>query len=247
MLYSDYIMRLIEQLARAIARILGLKDENRFAEALDVLDRTVRNLWGLGLDAAETFSHKSLMTLISGEKPDAGEVAVLAELLKHGADLHELQGDYGKAHALYLKSLDLFLEACLIDCHLPAYPSFAAFSGFAASPGPSAAPASPGPSASSGLTALDGLVARAKSLGLPEDSRSLLVRYYSAAGRFSRAEDELYDWLDSSGTGRRAVGEGLAFYQDLLAKDDESLTRGNLPKDEVLAGLAELRQRAALS
>ena len=66
-----------------------------------------------------------------------------------------------------------------------------------------------------------------------------LVNYFAARGRFGKAEDVLFRWLDSGDGEARAAGE--EFYGQLFKLDDAILARGNLPRPEAEAGLRELR------
>jgi hypothetical protein len=64
-----------------------------------------------------------------------------------------------------------------------------------------------------------------------------LLGYYEARGMLDRAEDVLYEWLDTKDPA--APEEGLAFYGRLCTKSDDDLTSGGLSRDEVEQGRAE--------
>jgi len=99
----------------------------------------------------------------------------------------------------------------------------------------------------SGLVSLDliqkteALVERTSGTRLPAAVLKRLLRYYEARGLLGRAEDVLYDWLDTKDP--LAPGGGLDFYQRASRHSDEDLSRGGLSRDEVEQGLADWRQK----
>ncbi|MFN8516836.1 MAG: DUF6483 family protein [Chloroflexia bacterium] len=68
----------------------------------------------------------------------------------------------------------------------------------------------------------------------------LLWRQAEQAGDFARAENWLFALLDED---PGALERGIDFYERLRHFSDEELVQGNLPRAEVVAGLAELRAR----
>ncbi|HEV2660598.1 MAG TPA: DUF6483 family protein, partial [Ktedonobacteraceae bacterium] len=71
---------------------------------------------------------------------------------------------------------------------------------------------------------------------------SKLFAYYELSGQYARAEDTLFDLLET-GNNREMVESGRAFYTRLLAKSDADLQAGNLARDEVDEGLAQLKMK----
>ncbi len=78
---------------------------------------------------------------------------------------------------------------------------------------------------------------------LLEDSQGLSSRLHmwlhAGLGNYARAEDALYSAMEEAPEATRP--EAMHLYRLLLARDDEELERGDLPRDEVEAGLARLR------
>jgi len=62
-----------------------------------------------------------------------------------------------------------------------------------------------------------------------------LFKGMESAGRYAYAEDILYELMEGHPTGENR-GRGMAFYDRLLALDNESLVKGGLPRQEVLEG-----------
>jgi len=75
---------------------------------------------------------------------------------------------------------------------------------------------------------------------LPFEINDLLWRFHEQTGDFAKAEDALFDLLDDAPD---LVPEGIDFYERLATLTDAELLEGDLPRDEVAAGLAELQAR----
>ena len=99
----------------------------------------------------------------------------------------------------------------------------------------------------SGLVSLDliqkteALIGRTTGTRLPAAVLKRLLRYYEARGLLGRAEDVLYDWLDTKDP--LAPEGGLDFYQRVSRQSNDDLSRGGLARDEVEQGLADWRQK----
>jgi hypothetical protein len=77
-------------------------------------------------------------------------------------------------------------------------------------------------------------------------THAALMIYHEQEGHFAKAEDGLFAMLEAAPDNREALAIGLAFYHRLQALSDETLLMGNLPRDEVEAGLAELLARRTI-
>lgn len=78
---------------------------------------------------------------------------------------------------------------------------------------------------------------------IPDELNEKLFQYYRIVGSYSRAEDLLYNMIDSSTCieeKKRLTEEGILFYKNILNKTDEELEHGNLPRNEVLDGINTL-------
>jgi hypothetical protein len=101
-LQNDYILRMVEQLTQALARILGLKRAGQLAEAEAELDTLARGLVGLDVTALARLPLAALGTVLV--EPERRAMA--ARLLKeHGElvadrDLVTAQAAWRKAFSL---------------------------------------------------------------------------------------------------------------------------------------------------
>jgi hypothetical protein len=107
----DYVLRMIQLLARAIARILGLKQAGKLEEALEEIQTTGDQIFGSirsTLDAIDPQSAARLLT--DGEKIEA-----YAALTAEEASIRELMGDATRARSAEHRALSLYLEALILE------------------------------------------------------------------------------------------------------------------------------------
>lgn len=78
---------------------------------------------------------------------------------------------------------------------------------------------------------------------MPVEVKERLWRHYERMGRFADAENWLFELLDDPQAPPDTAARGVDFYGRLLARNDEELLIGNLPRSEILASLAELQSR----
>lgn len=63
---KDFIMRMIKQFTIAIARIMGLKAENKIEESQEVLTEILKDFTGLNKEVLEALPYEILIQKISG-------------------------------------------------------------------------------------------------------------------------------------------------------------------------------------
>jgi tetratricopeptide (TPR) repeat protein len=210
----DYLMRQIEQAARAVAAILKRALGGDPDGALAMFDEAYQPLLGISARVVSTLTDEQLVTLLtSGSSPDLRRVVSVLEVVKAEADVNGMRGDAKAATTGYRRSLSL---AAYVAGHSD-------------------------DQLDGGLAA--DLVQRADSLQLTAEQRLGLARVLEALGRYADAEDQLFEAIDAMPDDTRPIDTGILFYQRLLAMDDDALEAGDLPRDEVKTGLAELLRR----
>jgi hypothetical protein len=215
MITRDYFLRMIQMLAQVLGRVLGLRETKQYDEAYDVIRQTSRQFLGIDAKLLNTLSVAELIRLLDlGDRFDVEKCVVAAELLRMTGELEELQGKHDDSYQTSAKSLNLFLE--LLFHETGAMPK-------------------------EFFEKVDHLVKSLSSYDLPLELQQKLFRYYDLSGRYAMAEDILFDIV---GEDPGMVSEGVRFYERLKGKTDEDLIRGNLPRDEVDAGLIEFTKRA---
>ncbi len=117
MIRQDYIMRLIEQLVRFLAKVLFNKENGNYGEALKNIDKAFSGILGLDSKLIDISSSDDIIELINlpGESTALNiKYIVVAKLLKEKADIKSLNNLNGfNADYEYQKALALFLEGYL--------------------------------------------------------------------------------------------------------------------------------------
>ncbi len=221
-MHTDYVMRQVSLFAEMLVRILGLRRRREYAAAVDAIGNTLDMLLRLPPDALSTFSAAELfqrLTFVETAAVGREKCIFVAALLKEAGDVYVEQEKLEEAAQFYLKALQLRLE---LQLSLP-------------DEGGSHAPYTPD---------VTELLAKFDLTTLPLDTYSLLMLYYEQIGAFSKAEDVLFEMRDAAAdpvTLAEVVDMGSAFYRRLQQQSDAALSAGNLSRDEVQAGLRELK------
>ncbi len=87
---------------------------------------------------------------------------------------------------------------------------------------------------------LAGQLRRAGASALGTDDLWRIAELHERAGDFGAAEDAHFLLRSRPDGGPDATRRARAFYERLLARSDEELERGGLPRDEVREGLDSL-------
>lgn len=215
MIRRDYFMRLVQQLADALARVVFLKKTGRNEQALKEIEQTWQGVFGLSGEVALKLSVNELIALCDGAAdPLAEKCVLLADLLKEQGDLYALQDRIPDGRECHARALGLYLEAftnrnCIVSADA--------------------------------LARVEQLIDQTRGFRLPGEVFKQLMKYFELRARYASAENGLFDWLDSGEHG--AAEEGVRFYERLMRKDDEQLAAGGLPRNEVEEGQKEFLDR----
>jgi hypothetical protein len=211
---QDYFMRMVSMLAGMLTRILFLKNQRDFPHALLEVQATGRTLLGIDNTLIRQFSPAQLKVLL-GTDPSLAipRSYILGLLLKEESEIRSMMGEEDEAGLLNLKSLELLIDAWLGE-------------GKALAPGHT--------------DNVDSLLAGSGGSALPPGLLEKVMAYHEGRGHFDMAENVLFDILAAT---PEFSTEGLQFYRRLLTKSDEDLRAGNLPREEILEGIAELKTR----
>jgi hypothetical protein len=111
MIESDYILRMIQQLAKAIARIVGLKQAGQLDEALDELRTTADGIFGPIRHTLDAIDARSAAGLLANREKIEAYAAVTAE----EASILEQMGDASSARSGEQRAISLYLEALMLS------------------------------------------------------------------------------------------------------------------------------------
>jgi hypothetical protein len=159
-----------------------------------------------------------LARLIENEPAFAVEskIFMLATLLKTQGDVSAGQGRLDESREFYLKGLHLLLGTFRL-VESSERPDF--------------------------VPTVEAFRAALRDAPLPVTTSAMLMQHYERIGELAKAEDALFEVLETEPANFDFLEFGRLFYQRLLRMDDDALFMGNLPRTEVQAGLAELDER----
>ena len=215
MMRRDYILRMIEQIGQALARVQRHVSEREYPEADDALEKTLAELLGPGVDVTQ-LSEAELLAKLTIDGPTLmvkEKTLILISLLNEAGSLRLAQGREAEGQDCWLKALNLLLTIKLQDAEFE-FPEF--------------------------VPKIDQLRDQLRDVELPLRTLAGLWRHYETIGAFDRAEDALSDLLEAEPENAELRTEAKAFYERLLRETDASLNSGNLPRAEVETALAEL-------
>lgn len=214
MLESGYTKKLIEQFKAALIRIEELKLENNPEEALGVIQQAFSSMFRLNSMFFDSVSIDNLLDILRANGViEKDKAIIISKLLEEEAELLEKMNKPNDSFYLYVKSLNLFLEAFLCDreAELISY-----------------------------LEDIDIIFGKVCDYKLPDKVLTALISYYEQKQHYDSGDDMVFELLDNSNNSPEAVDIGINFYKKLLTKSDEELVSGNLPRKEAEEGLLEL-------
>lgn len=220
MFRRDYFMRQIEQLTVTLHRILFHKEQHQFGEAQRLLEEASRHLLGLNVHSLQSLSCKDILDFLTYQgNLDSGKALIVADLFREQGDLSRADEQPEEAYKYHLKSLELLLlldrldEEDRADIRKEAAPR------------------------------IEQALERLTRLHLPADVKLLLFEYYDENGRFSKAEDVLFHYMEDHPGDELFKERARLFYERLLLAEEDVLLAGNLSKEEVLEGLSQLNEK----
>jgi len=114
MLTRDYMMRIIQELAKLLKVALGLKQEKKHRQALDAIGRGYRDLLAIDPGMLDAMDAASAAKVIG----DVAKVRVVVELALCEADVARDAGDTAMADRREQAALELLVEGIWLsaDC-----------------------------------------------------------------------------------------------------------------------------------
>lgn len=218
MYQRDYLLRMIEMLARVLSKVLGQKDLKSTEDALLEIDDAGKMYIGLGSAMVSSFSDEDMITLFhSGGTFDTNKCLAISELLYAEGQVFELRKDDDQYRLRYQRSLHFLLEALTEDNDI---------------------------AVGSYDERIDILLRGLYDVVLPPAVMKKLFHYYEQRGAYAKAEDVLFELIETNQAEMK--NDGIGFYKRLLCKTDDELRRGNLPRNEVEEGMQELMKRSQM-
>ncbi|MFD0673982.1 DUF6483 family protein [Cohnella sp. GCM10027633] len=207
MLERDYLMRLISQAALVLGRSMGLKEQMKQREALDLIDEFLSKELRIRTRLAMGLTDEQLLQMLTvGGVPNAETVAVIAAFLEEEADLLADLDQEEQALPRYEKALRLNLYLLREGAEIEGW--------------------------NVGERA-DGLMVKLEPYRIAVETKRSIWSWREESASFADAEDLLYELFEESGVTAR---EGEQFYERLSARGDEALSSGGMPRSELEEG-----------
>lgn len=222
MFRRDYIIKMVEEFVRMLTRIREETTEGQFAEAGEDLDEAFAKLMGAKADEICELSDTELLARLTQGGPTQSvpdKIRLLVALLQQAGLLHAAENREEQANVCWCKALNLLLNLQMDD-HDFELQQF--------------------------IPTVDLLRNQLRDAPLPLTTLAALWRHYERIGGYAHAEDALFSLLEAQPDNPELLAEAKAFYQRLLRQSDIALEDGNLPREEVSAGLAELTARKSV-
>lgn len=218
MLKRNLTSELITKFNEALAKILEYKNEGKYDHALDVIDSTLKEIFRLGMKFFNTLSDDNLIEMIKIDGAlNTDKCIMMAKLLEEEADILECQGNSNEAFYISLKSLNLFFQAYIgnnQDCDLQQY-----------------------------FTDINAIIEKTSDYKLDFVLQNHIMDYFLKTGKYDKAENILFEILEDNNFDKDTLEKGLAFYSNLLDKNDDDLQNGNLSREEVEDSLNALNKK----
>ena len=219
MMQKDYILRMIQQLSRVLIQILHLREIKDYEGALTYIDDVFKQALGFSSDLINSVPDETLLAMLTSfDVLDIEKCFLVANLLKAEGDIYVDQEDFDTSYYRYSRSLYLFLAILSSDSGINDPDIF---------------------------LEVEGLLDKLEDYELPAEIKIQLFQYFEKTGRYSRAEDVLFELLEADDQENEPenslVDQGIAFYERLLRKKDTELAAGNFSWEEAREGLAQLK------
>ncbi len=215
---QDYVMRMIEQLVRALTDTLGLTQTKDYDGGLATLDRAFQDFFGWNSNFINSMPEAYLIEMMrKGETTDVDGLTVMASLLKAEAEIYEATGQPTRAYHRFLRALHISLTVSESGARREV---------------------------SDEWDETESLIQALAPYELPAETTRRLWKYHAAQGAYARAEDTFFTLLEQEERAPDIAAEGARFFRALLERSDDALQRGDLPRAEVEETLAELESIA---
>lgn len=212
MLTEDYLIKMINIALAALLRIIGLKKDGDYYDALQLIDMTFEQLLGLRASMVKSLDDDHLYYLLTrNDHLDTRRLAIIAGLFHEEGDIYAAQALIPESQADYTRALRYFIEVSFSeDAQLVEDLS----------------------------ERIDDLCHKLDIPSLGSDTLWPLSSYYEEKGAYAQAESILLILAERSEIRPQLLPELIAFYHRLLEKSDQKLSTGGLSRSQVQESLS---------
>ena len=109
MIRQDYILRMIEEIGKMIAAILGLLKKGEVTQAQRLYSEGIKRAFNMDDDRVLEMSVDKLRLIFENQFGESFEgLEIMAGLISKGGDIQLKNNNHEKAEQCYLKALELF-------------------------------------------------------------------------------------------------------------------------------------------
>jgi tetratricopeptide (TPR) repeat protein len=203
----DYLIRLLAQAGLVLGKAMGLREQKKQQEALELIDEFLGRELRLRSRLAIGLSDEDLLSMLSiTGTPNAESVAVVAALLQEEGELLLDLGNTDESVPRFTKALRLNLYLLRHDVEIEGWDI---------------------------IKHVNRLLECLSDYHLDSLTLRVLWQWHELEGRLADAEDLLYELHEEEGL---APEEGNAFYDRLSQLDQDSLESGDLSRVELEEG-----------
>ncbi len=199
-------------LSAVLTKVIFQKEKKQYELALAEIEIAAKTMVGLDLKLINILGAEDVLSLMKVSDIYAGRCLISAELLNEYGKIFEDQGKILESRNFYLKAFMLYVES-LLSNDLPEPAAY--------------------------FLKTEELEKKLMGFSFSNQFKQRLFEYYDMTGKYSKAEDVLFDLIDSNVDGMR--NKGIYFYKRLHDMSDEQLIKGNLSHIEVQESLEELQ------
>ena len=214
MLQRDYLMKMTQMLTTVLTKVLFNKEKKNYIEAEKEIESAAKTIVGLDLNLIKILNVEDVIKLMKTSDVYAGRCLISAELLKEYGDILGEKDRINESIDIYIKSLWLYLETMLTK-ELPEPEIY--------------------------FDRVNFLIKSLVTAGSDKNLKIKIFEYYEYSGQYSKAEDILFELIDSDTEGIK--DKALKFYERLQMKADEELVKGNFSLEEVEESIEEINFR----
>lgn len=202
-----------EEFTSCIDEIHKLKDLDK--NAFPVIDNSFKRFSGMSSNFVNSVSITDLLNFLkTNNMPDGNKLIIVSALLfEEGTIFEDTENNISEAFFRYERAFELIHNVFLgeLDCDIENYKDLS-----------------------------DTVTQRLMQYELNEETFKKLFQYFKITGNYAKADDCIYEIMNSDDNKDSFKEEAENFYRELLSKSDEELSKGNLKRAEVEDYLSQL-------
>ena len=219
MFQNDYIMRMIFQMGEFLLNLKNRLKEEQYEDSLNEIDKQIKELTGMDPHTFNGLDYQNVSNIIGRQGAiDWAKCIFISEALREKGHVYELLNNEDESFYYYLKSLNyvLYLVNNCDNFEVNDY-----------------------------VKSVNLSYSKIKDYVIPFETKKMLIEYLKIRGKYAEAENMIYELLNEGNQEDYIImiDKGVKFYESILNVPEENLIIGGLPKEEVIEGLENLKNK----